>query len=805
MALPATTSRARPTASCSRLAPSPRCRRFSPARPSASIRACSWVRKTKRCWKPSRQAWTLVKDYGWLTILAKPLYWLLEKIHGFVGNWGWAIVLLVVLIKAAFYWLNATAYRSMAKMKAINPRIMEMRERLKSNPQQMQQEMMKIYREEKVNPLGGCLPIMIQIPVFIALYWVLLSSVEMRNAPWVLWIHDLSSPDPFFILPLVMAVTTLIQTALNPLPPDPLQAKTDVDDAAGVLGDVLLLPGRPGAVLDHEQHPDHPQQSFINNKMGVPLKFSMPDFVQQEARGEITPPRRLRRHPPGGGAGGPAKPVPRRPELGARAPVCVSELSVVLRFPSTHDPIVAIATAPGRGAVGIVRVSGKGLAPLVAALVGRELRPREATYLPFRDADGQAIDHGLALWFPGPHSYTGEDVLELQGHGGPVVLQLLLARCLSLAQATGADGQPLLPGLRLARAGEFTERAFLNDKLDLAQAEAVADLIDASTEAAARSASRSLAGVFSERIHALRDALIQLRMLVEATLDFPEEEIDFLQKADAKGQLERLRAALAEVRAQARQGALLRDGLKVVIAGQPNAGKSSLLNALAGAELAIVTPIAGTTRDVVQQTIQIEGVPLHVIDTAGLRDSPDVDEVEKIGIARAWDQIGQADAVLFLHDLTRSDQSAYQAADAAIAAALPAGVAVLQIWNKLDQCDALGTRRCAGRSAMETRWPCPPSRARALKRCVSGCWRWQAGSRRGDGLFMARERHLQALRAGGRASRGAPPNGWVRTPITSICWPKSCAWPSMALGEITGEFSADDLLGEIFSRFCIGK
>ena len=236
---------------------------------------------------------------------------------------------------------------------------------------------------------------------------------------------------------------------------------------------------------------------------------------------------------------------------------------------ASRDPIAAIATAPGRGAVGIVRVSGQGLAAFVTVLLGRLPEAREATYLPFPDASGQPIDHGLALWFPGPHSYTGEDVLELQGHGGPVVLQLLLARCLQVAQTPGADGQPLLRGLRPARAGEFTERAFLNDKLDLAQAEAVADLIDASTEAAARSASRSLAGVFSERIHALRDALVNLRMLVEATLDFPEEEIDFLQKADATGQLALLRAGLDAVLAEARQGALLRDGLKVVIAGQP--------------------------------------------------------------------------------------------------------------------------------------------------------------------------------------------------------------------------------------------
>ena len=293
-----------------------------------------------------------------------------------------------------------------------------------------------------------------------------------------------------------------------------------------------------------------------------------------------------------------------------------------------QQPIAAIATAPGRGAVGIVRVSGRNLSSLIHALCGRPLRPREATYLPFADADGSPIDHGLALHFVAPHSFTGEDVLELQAHGGPVVLQLLVARCLqAAAEVDPSTGQPRLTGLRVAQPGEFSERAFLNDKIDLAQAEAIADLIDASTEAAARSASRSLAGDFSKEIHVLRDALIHLRMLVEATLDFPEEEIDFLQKADAQGQLSRLQTALHTVLGKAKQGALLREGIKVVIAGQPNAGKSSLLNALAGAELAIVTPIAGTTRDVVQQTIQIEGVPLHVIDTAGLRQGEGVDEV----------------------------------------------------------------------------------------------------------------------------------------------------------------------------------
>ncbi len=467
-------------------------------------------------------------------------------------------------------------------------------------------------------------------------------------------------------------------------------------------------------------------------------------------------------------------------------------------FAASRDPILAITTAPGRGAVGIVRVSGSGLASFVQALLGRALKPREASYLPFADAAGQPLDHGLALWFPGPHSYTGEDVLELQGHGGPVVLQLLLARCLEVARDS-------LPRLRLARAGEFTERAFLNDKLDLAQAEAIADLIDASTEAAARSASRSLAGVFSGRVHGLRDALIHLRMLVEATLDFPEEEIDFLQKADASGQLQRLREALAGVQAQARQGALLRDGLQVVIAGQPNAGKSSLLNALAGAELAIVTPVAGTTRDVVQQTIQIEGVPLHVIDTAGLREGADVDEVEKIGIQRAWARIGQADAVLFLHDLGRRDAPDYIAADASIAASLastlPAGVPVLQVWNKLDQADATAAAALQAEPDALAISAKHGTGLEALRQRLLSLAGWQHA---GDGLFMARERHLQALRRVGEHLDTAHELLHLQAEHLDLL-AEELRLAQHALGEITGEFTADDLLGEIFSRFCIGK
>ena len=462
------------------------------------------------------------------------------------------------------------------------------------------------------------------------------------------------------------------------------------------------------------------------------------------------------------------------------------------------DPIAAIATAPGRGGVGIVRISGKALGPLVELLCGRALKPREATYLPFRDAQGQPIDQGLALFFPAPHSYTGEDVLELQAHGGPVVLQLLLARCLEA-------GAQVLPGLRVAQPGEFTERAFLNDKIDLAQAEAIADLIDASTAAAARSASRSLAGEFSHEIHRLRDALIHLRMLVEATLDFPEEEIDFLRKADAHGQLSHLQQTLAQVMQRAQQGALLREGIKVVIAGQPNAGKSSLLNALAGAELAIVTPIAGTTRDKVQQTIQIEGVPLHVIDTAGLRDSHD--EVERIGIARAWDEIAGADAVLFLHDLGRCDAIEYIAADARLASAMAEKVSknvpIIDVWNKSDCVPQGGaaTPATAGAHASVRLSALTGEGLDVLRRTLLQVAGWQSAP---EGVFIARARHVQALQA-------------VDAHLKEAAAQLHCAGPALdllaeelrlaqnALNAITGEFSSDDLLGVIFSSFCIGK
>ena len=456
-----------------------------------------------------------------------------------------------------------------------------------------------------------------------------------------------------------------------------------------------------------------------------------------------------------------------------------------------QDPIAAIATAPGRGAVGIVRVSSpQDLTPLVQAICGRALKPREASYLPFRSATGEAIDHGLALLFPAPHSYTGEHVLELQAHGGPVVLQLLLARCLEVGEQ-----MPALR-MRLAEPGEFTRRAFLNGKLDLAQAEAVADLIDASTEAAARSAGRALAGALSGEVGQLRDALIQLRMLVEATLDFPEEEIDFLQAADALGKLARLLARLDALLQRSRQGAILREGIKVVLAGQPNVGKSSLLNALAGAELAIVTPIPGTTRDKLSQTIQIEGVPLHISDTAGLRETDD--EVERIGVARSWEAIQDADVLLFLHDLTRVGRPDYEAEDAEIRARL-AGVdpaRILQVYNKADSASGQDLPPGALTLSAKTGAGLDVLRQRLLQQVG-----WQAVP---EGLFIARERHVLALRRTREHVQWALDHAGAPVPALDLM-AEELRLAHDALGEITGAFSADDLLGEIFSRFCIGK
>ena len=462
-----------------------------------------------------------------------------------------------------------------------------------------------------------------------------------------------------------------------------------------------------------------------------------------------------------------------------------------------HQPIVAIATAAGRGAVGIVRVSGRNVAPVISAICGRALAPRYATYLSFRDAAGGVIDQGLAIHFPAPHSYTGEDILELQAHGGPVVLQLLLARCLEAAAALDPEtGHPWLPDMRLAQPGEFTERAFLNDKIDLAQAEAIADLIDASTETAARSAARSMSGEFSLAVNTLLAQLIHLRMLVEATLDFPEEDIDFLKKADAQGQLSRLQQTLSNVMQRAGQGAILRDGIKVVIAGQPNAGKSSLLNALAGAELAIVTPIAGTTRDKVTQLIQIDGVPLHVVDTAGLREA--LDEVEKIGVERAWAEIQSADAVLFLHDLTQQNAIDYIAADArihsALALKLPSKTSIIDVWNKSDAAAAPGN---AGVVISAKTGHGLQTLREQLLRTVG----WQSAP---EGVFMARERHVRALiKVDEQLAKAADQLCAVNPALDLLA--EDLRQAQRHLSEITGQFTPDDLLGEIFSKFCIGK
>ncbi|WP_418318048.1 tRNA uridine-5-carboxymethylaminomethyl(34) synthesis GTPase MnmE [Piscinibacter sakaiensis] len=463
------------------------------------------------------------------------------------------------------------------------------------------------------------------------------------------------------------------------------------------------------------------------------------------------------------------------------------------------EPIVAVATAPGRGAVGIVRVSGQRIDAVIEAVCGRPLAPRHASYLPFLGSDGETLDQGLALHFPAPNSYTGEEVLELQAHGGPVLLQLLLARCLEAGRGIG---------LRLASPGEFTERAFLNGKLDLAQAEAVADLIDASTEAAARSASRSLAGGFSTEIHQLRDELINLRMLVEATLDFPEEEIDFLEKANARGRIDAVAAKVDSVLSMARQGALLREGIKVVLAGQPNVGKSSLLNALAGAELAIVTPIAGTTRDKVSETIQIDGVPLHVIDTAGLRELGESgDEVERIGIARSWAEIEAADAVIFLHDLTRRGEPDYEAGDARIAERLQAHHAgsdrLLHVFNKADllPADAALPDTDDEDAAVLQLSAATGAGLDALRRKLLELAGWHA---RPEGLFIARSRHVFALRRTREHLLEAQAQAALADAALDLL-AEELRLAQNALGEITGEFSADDLLGEIFSRFCIGK
>ncbi|HEX6528502.1 MAG TPA: tRNA uridine-5-carboxymethylaminomethyl(34) synthesis GTPase MnmE [Burkholderiales bacterium] len=433
----------------------------------------------------------------------------------------------------------------------------------------------------------------------------------------------------------------------------------------------------------------------------------------------------------------------------------------------TRDTIAALATPSGRGGIGVVRVSGALVPSISQRILGALPQPRRATQTKFLDARGEPLDEGIALYFPAPHSYTGEPVLELQGHGGPVVMQALLGACLDA-------------GARLAEPGEFTRRAFLEGKLDLAQAEAVADLIDAASREAARSALRSLSGEFSGAVRALQAALVELRALTEAMLDFPEEEVDTLHREDAGRRLRAVRAALDEVLARSRQGSLLRSGIQVVLAGRPNVGKSSLLNRLAGEERAIVTPVPGTTRDALREPVQIDGVPLVLVDTAGLRVSADL--VERLGIDRTHRELERADLVIAVHEAGRPPERLES---------LPAGVPVLEIYNKLDLAPrftppargiALSAKTGQGMDA--------------LRKAILETAGWSSS---GEPVFLARERHLRALHQARRHLEAAE-----NEPRWEL-FAEELRLAHRSLGELTGEFSADDLLGEIFSRFCIGK
>ena len=442
------------------------------------------------------------------------------------------------------------------------------------------------------------------------------------------------------------------------------------------------------------------------------------------------------------------------------------------------DTIAAIATPPGRGGIGIVRVSGQDLLPFVQALTGKQPAPRRAAIADFLAADGAPLDRGLILYFSAPHSFTGEDVLELHGHGGPVVMHALLARCVEL-------------GARLAEPGEFSRRAFENDKIDLAQAEGIADLIEAATAQAARAALRSLTGEFSRAVHALTDALAELRSLIEATLDFPDEEIDPLADTDIIPRLAQLRVDLATLRARAREGSVLRSGMTVVLAGLPNVGKSSLLNRLAGEERAIVTEIAGTTRDAVRETIQVEGIPLHIIDTAGLRETEDV--VEKLGIERSWREIGQADVILQIVDA----RAGVTPADRAVAARLPAGIERLVVENKADL-----AQRESGRHELHgtVHLTLSAKSGAGVKLLHDELLRVAGWRGHGEDALLARARHLEALvDADARLSAAAAQLDQLELAAEELRLAQE------ALSGITGEFTADDLLGMIFGKFCIGK
>ncbi|PKM29824.1 MAG: tRNA uridine-5-carboxymethylaminomethyl(34) synthesis GTPase MnmE [Gammaproteobacteria bacterium HGW-Gammaproteobacteria-11] len=455
-------------------------------------------------------------------------------------------------------------------------------------------------------------------------------------------------------------------------------------------------------------------------------------------------------------------------------------------MPSYHaDTIAAIATPPGQGGVGIIRVSGPA-ALRIAEQIGRlQPIPRHAHYGTFWHED-QALDQGLSLFFPKPHSFTGEDVLELQGHGGPVVMDMLLKACLKA-------------GARLARPGEFSERAFLNDKLDLAQAEAIADLIEASSEQAARNALNSLQGAFSHRVKALTEALIQLRIYVEAAIDFPEEEIDFLADGHVLTQLQQIQAQLAEVQREAGRGALLRDGMTVVIAGRPNAGKSSLLNALAGKESAIVTEIAGTTRDILREHIHIDGMPLHIIDTAGLRATDD--QVEKIGVQRAMAAIGEADRILLMIDATQPEAQNPQALWTEFLQQQPDPAKITLVFNKVDLSkQPVGQQQAPDGSVSLHLCARSGEGVELLREHLKACMGFEQTA---ESLFSARRRHLEALE---QASQQLD-HGYQQLTLMGAgeLLAEDLRMAQQALGSITGEFNADDLLGRIFSSFCIGK
>ena len=450
------------------------------------------------------------------------------------------------------------------------------------------------------------------------------------------------------------------------------------------------------------------------------------------------------------------------------------------------ETIVAQATAPGRGGIGILRVSGPLATDVAQAVLGKCPKPRMADYLPFKDADGSVLDQGIALYFKSPNSFTGEDVLELQGHGGQVVLDLLLKRILQI------------DGIRLARPGEFSEQAFLNDKLDLAQAEAIADLIDATSEQAARSALKSLQGEFSKKVNELVDSVIYLRTYVEASIDFPDEEIDFLADGKIEANLRGIINQLEDVRSEAKQGSILREGMKVVIAGRPNAGKSSLLNVLAGREAAIVTDIAGTTRDVLREHIHIDGMPLHIIDTAGLRDA--TDEVERIGISRAWTEIEQADRIILMLDSSDPESADLSKVRSEFLAKLPTTLPVTIVRNKIDLNDEQASQSEQGGYAIISLSAQTHDGVQLLREHLKQAMGFQTGM---EGGFLARRRHLDALE---KASEHLQ-IGLVQ--LTEFhageLLAEELRLVQTHLSEITGEFTSDDLLGNIFSSFCIGK